>query len=133
MGITGKSWAGPADFTLGCFPRFAGKESQRYANLEALLGPSYWSVQDSLYILLTEDSEAKRWHKGDNVPSLLERFQDKLPLRELDSLMLAALQVSTKYSEGELSPSEFVRLGWRKYLRTKVRKENRTTAQITFS
>ena len=134
-------WATPEDFTLGCFPRFSGKESQKYATLFSLLKGTELSIQDSLYILLTEDSEAVKWVTSKKrvetaqAPNrLINRFtNDSKPLEELDELMLAALRLSTKYAEGELSLAEYTKLSWRNYLRAKVRRSNKRTAEITFN
>jgi hypothetical protein len=135
------SWSTPEDFTLGCFPRFSEKESQKYATLFSLLKGTELSVQDSLYILLTEDSECVKWvtskkrvETAQAPRRLLQRFpHDKKPLEELDELMLASLRLSTKYSVGELSLAEYTKLSWRNYLRAKVRKSNKRKAEITIS
>ena len=134
-------WSSPEDFTLGCFPRFAGKESQKYETLFSLLKGTELSIQDSLYILLTEDSEAVKWVTSKKrvetaqAPNrLINRFtNDSKPLEELDELMLAALRLSTKYAVGELSLAEYAKLSWRNYLRAKVRRSNKITAEITFN
>ena len=134
-------WSSPEDFTLGCFPRFSAKESQKYATLFSLMKGTELSVQDSLYILLTEDSEAVKWvstkKKVETAQApnrLINRFtNDSKPLEELDELMLAALRLSTKYAAGELSLAEYTKLSWRNYLRAKVRRNNKRTAEITFS
>ena len=134
-------WSSPEDFTLGCFPRFSAKESQKYATLFSLMKGTELSVQDSLYILLTEDSEAVKWvstkKKVETAQApnrLINRFtNDSKPLEELDELMLAALRLSTKYAAGELSLAEYTKLSWRNYLRAKVRKNNKRTAEITFN
>ena len=134
-------WSSPEDFTLGCFPRFAGKESQKYETLFSLLKGTELSIQDSLYILLTEDSECVKWvsskKKVETAQAprrLLQRFtNDSKPLAELDELMLAALRLSTKYAVGELSLAEYAKLSWRNYLRAKVRRSNKITAEITFN
>lgn len=134
-------WASPEDFTLGCFPRFAAKESQKYATLFSLMKGTELSVQDSLYILLTEDSEAVKWvtakkrvETAQAPRRLINRFtNDSKPLEEMDELMLAALRISTKYAAGELSLAEYAKLSWRNYLRAKVRRSNKRTAEITFN
>ena len=134
-------WSSPEDFTLGCFPRFSAKESQKYATLFSLLEGTELSVQDSLYILLTEDSECVKWvsnkKKVETAQAprrLLQRFpHDRQPLAELDELMLAALRLSTRYAAGELSLAEYTKLSWRNYLRAKVRRSNKRTAEINIS
>jgi len=134
-------WSSPEDFTLGCFPRFSAKESQKYATLFSLLKGTELSIQDSLYILLTEDAECVKWvsskrrvETAQAPKRLINRFtNDSKPLEELDELMLAALRLSTKYAAGELSLAEYTKLSWRNYLRAKVRRSNKITAEITFS
>jgi hypothetical protein len=109
--------------------------------LFSLLKGTELSIQDSLYILLTEDSEAVKWvstkKKVETAQAprrLINRFtNDSKPLEELDELMLAALRLSTKYAAGELSLAEYTKLSWRNYLRAKVRRSNKITAEITFS
>lgn len=143
FGMTSVIWSSPEDFTLGCFPRFSAKESQKYATLFSLLKGTEWllSVQDSLYILLTEDAECVKWvsskrrvETAQAPKRLINRFtNDSKPLAELDELMLAALRLSTRYSVGELSLAEYAKLSWRNYLRAKVRRSNKITAEITFN
>lgn len=140
FGMTSVIWSSPEDFTLGCFPRFSAKESQKYATLFSLLKGTELSVQDSLYILLTEDAECVKWvsskrrvETAQAPKRLINRFNDSKPLEELDELMLAALRISTRYSAGELSLAEYTKLSWRNYLRAKVRKSNKRKAEITIS
>lgn len=141
FGMTSVIWSSPEDFTLGCFPRFSAKESQKYATLFSLLKGTELSVQDSLYILLTEDAECVKWvsskrrvETAQAPKRLINRFiNDNKPLAELDELMLAALRISTRYSAGELSLAEYTKLSWRNYLRAKVRKSNKRKAEITIS
>ena len=141
FGMTSVIWSSPEDFTLGCFPRFSAKESQKYATLFSLLKGTELSVQDSLYILLTEDAECVKWvsskrrvETAQAPKRLINRFiNDSKPLAELDELMLAALRISTRYSAGELSLAEYTKLSWRNYLRAKVRKSNKRKAEITIS
>ena len=117
-------------------PKVLGKESQKYATLFSLMKGTELSIQDSLYILLTEDSEAVKWVTSKKrvetaqAPNrLINRFtNDSKPLEELDELMLAALRLSTKYAVGELSLAEYAKLSWRNYLRAKVRRSNKITA-----